>query len=298
MKALITGGTGFIGRALVRRLTADGHACTVVSRDPARAATLGLPPGTAFLSDVAASPPVDAVVLLAGESAAGLWTKRKRAAIIASRVEATRRVVEWMRASSSKPEVLVSASAVGYYGHRPGEVLDEASAPDPAAGFRSSVCVRWEAEAGRAAELGIRVVAPRFGVVLGRDGGLLVELLRLHRLRLSFVLGNPAAVVPWVALDDAVGFIGRALADDRFSGPMNVVAPVTTTQERFTAAIAEAVGSRVLGTLPAWLLRAAVGELSSAILDDAHVVPRAALAAGFEFAETDLDALLRRMLKP
>jgi len=296
MRVLVTGGTGFIGRATVKRLTALGNECIVVSRDPGRAATLGLPPGSSFIKDVSAAPQVDAAVLLAGETAAGLWTKRKRAAIFSSRVDGTRRVIDWMRSSSRRPQVLVSTSAVGYYGHRPGETLDETSAPDPTAGFRSRVCLRWEAEALRANELGVRTVVSRFGIVLGVEGGLLADLLRLHRLRLSFVLGNPGTFVSWVALDDAVAFIQRALEDASFSGPVNVVAPTATTQGEFTAAVADAVGSRVVGRLPAWLLRATLGELSSAVLNDEHVVPSVALAAGFRFAEMDLHAYLRRIL--
>jgi uncharacterized protein len=296
MRVLITGGTGFIGRAAVRRLTAGGHECLVVTRDPGRAARIGLPPGTTFLSDIAQSPVVDAVVLLAGESVAGLWTQRKRAAILSSRVEGTRRAVEWMRAASQPPSVLVSASAVGYYGHCPGKVLDESSAPDPAVGFRSRVCIAWEAEARRAEEIGVRTVVPRFGVVLGPDGGMLADLLRLHRLRFSFVLGNQDAVVPWVAINDVAALIEFALGNSSLHGPVNVVAPVRTTQEAFTRAIARAVGSRVLGRLPAWLLRAAVGDLSSAVLDDQHVVPGVLSAIDFGFAETDIGGYLNRAI--
>ena len=297
MKILVTGGTGFIGRATVNRLSAHGHQCIVGSRNPARAASIGLPPGTEFLSDVNQSPPVDAAILLAGESVAGLWTRRKRAAIMSSRVEGTRRVVDWMRTASPRPAVLISPSAVGYFGNRPGEVLDEASPPDPARGFRSRVCLAWEAEAWRAEDLGVRTVVPRFGVVLGPGGGMLRELLRAHRLRFSFVLGNPAAIVPWVALDDVVSAIERALVDAEISGVVNVVAPVKTTNETFTRAVAASVGSHVWGRVPAWLLRAAMGELATAVLDDDYVVPRALLAAGFEFAETDLAAFLARTVR-
>jgi uncharacterized protein (TIGR01777 family) len=297
MRVLITGGTGFIGRAAAHRLAVHGNDCVVLTRDPARAATLGLPPETSFIKDLSAAPHVDAVVLLAGETAAGLWTKRKRAAIVSSRVDGTRRVLEWIGASTSRPRVIVSASAVGYYGHRPRETLDETAPPDPAGGFRSRVCLSWEAEALRAQSLGVRTVVARFGIVLGRDGGLLRELLRFHRMRLSFVLGNPETSVSWVALEDATAFVERALDDIRFSGPMNVVAPTATTQKEFATAIADAVGSRVLGTVPTWVLRTALGELSSAILNDEHVVPKAALAAGFKFAETDLRAYMHRILK-
>jgi uncharacterized protein len=297
MKVLVTGGTGFIGRGLVHRLAMQGHECMVVSRDPARAATSGLPAGTVFLRDVGAAPSVDAVVLLAGESPAGRWTPTKRAAILASRVEGTRNAVDWMRTTSPRPPVLVSPSAVGYYGHRPGEMLDESSGPDPAGGFRSRVCLRWEAEAHAAEQYGVRTVVPRFGLVFGADGGILPELLRLHRLHLSFVLGNPDAVVPWVALDDTVSFIVRALDDSELGGVVNIVAPVRTTQRALTTALARAVGSTVLGTVPAGLIRLMLGEMSTAILDNAHVVPTAATAAGFEFAETDLAAYLRRILK-
>jgi nucleoside-diphosphate-sugar epimerase len=172
VKVAITGATGFIGRPLVAHLAALGQRSIVLSRSPKRAAQLDFPAGTE-ISSGAAIPRCDALIHLAGESVAGLWTPAKRLRILASRVESTRRIVAELRAHEHKPHTMLVASAVGYYGDRPGELLTEDSAPDPNCGFRSEVCRAWEAAAQEAESLGIRVVRLRLGNVMSTDGGFL-----------------------------------------------------------------------------------------------------------------------------
>ena len=282
MKVAITGATGFIGRALVTRLDALGHECVVLTRDPERAAQVGLPTGIRIAS-VDQFPVVEAVIHLAGENIAGLWTPLKRHRIYASRVAGTRKLVAAIRAASKPPQILLSASAVGIYGHRPGEQLDETATPDPRRRFRRRVCVGWEREAMGAREAGCRVVTLRFGNVMARDGGFLGGLLPFYRTCGGFVFGNPSAAFSWISREDAVGLITFALECPHLNGPINVVAPHATTQRTLARSLAPRVGRCVRGCLPTWLLRRLLGEFSSTLLDEQNIVPAKALAAGFRF---------------
>ena len=293
MRVAITGGTGFIGRALVAHLAAIGHECTVLARDPRRAARAGFPTGVALLP-AGALPECEAVIHLAGESVVGWWTPWKRRAILRSRVEGARRLVEAMRALRTPPRVLLSASAVGYYGHRPGESLDEDSPPDPRGRFRSQVCGEWEAAAREAEEMGVRVGLLRIGDVMGLGGGFLGGLLPLYRAGGCFVLGEPESALSWISLDDAVRLIAFAM-EGGMRGPLNVVAPHAITQRTLAATLAHRLGRCVRGRIPAGLLRLGLGEFSSALLDDQRVAPQRALDAGFHYTHpawrSCLDAL-------
>jgi uncharacterized protein len=282
MKVAITGATGFIGRALVTRLDALGHECVVLTRSPERAAQVGLPAGIR-IAPVDELPAVEAVIHLAGENIAGLWTPMKRHRIYASRVAGTRKLVAAIRAASKPPQILLAASAVGIYGHRPGEQLDETAASDPCERFRQRVCVAWEREAAGARDTGCRVVTLRFGNVMARDGGFLGGLLPFYRTCGGFVFGNPGAAFSWISREDAVGLIAFALECSHLAGPINVVAPHATTQRTLARSLAPRVGRCVRGCLPAWLLRGVLGEFSCTLLDEQNVGPAQALAAGFRF---------------
>jgi hypothetical protein len=282
VKVAITGATGFIGRPLVAHLATLGHRSIVLSRSPKRAAGLGFPVGTEIATG-AAIPTCDAVIHLAGESVAGLWTPAKRRRILASRVESTRRIVAELRAREHKPHTLLVASAVGYYGDRPGEVLNEDAPPDPARGFRSEVCRAWEAAAQDAEALGIRVVRLRVGNVMSTDGGFLGGMLPLWRRDVCFLFGNPDAAISWISREDAVRLIAFALELQQLRGPVNVVSPHAITQRTLVTSIAGRLGRSVIGSVPGWLLRIGLGEFATALLDDQRVVPVAAEAAGFRY---------------
>lgn len=281
MKVVITGATGFLGRALVAHLSALGHECIALTRDSTRARRRDLP-GHIAVRPIDDPPAADAVIHLAGESPAGLWTPWKRRAISTSRVEGTRALVSVLR--RSPPRTFLCASGAGIYGHRPGEVLDEASAPDPRRRFRARVCTAWEHEANAAAEFGTRVVNLRLGNIMDPGGGLLGFLLPLHRLGASFILGDAHAAVPWISLLDAMRLIDFTLEEESLRGPLNVVAPHAITQRALAAGLANGVGRRVRGRIPAPLLRCALGELSSALIDDQNIRPAKATDAGFTFA--------------
>jgi hypothetical protein len=284
VNVLITGATGFIGRALVTYLQAHGHQCTVFSRDPVHAAECAFPADVRFASSGDGLPAgIDAVIHLAGESVAGLWTAGKRRAIMASRVEGTRQIVHAMAEAKTRPRIFLCASAVGIYGNRPGEELDESSTTDEQGSFRSQVCVAWESAADEARELGIRVVHLRIGNVVDPEEGYFARLGKLFRTGLPFVFGDGGSMIPWVSLEDCVRLIAFALETERFNGPFNVVAPNPLSHRAFAVTLATHFGRRLRGAIPAWLLRGVLGEFSCTLLDDQRVVPRCAMAAGFVF---------------
>ncbi|MES2571207.1 MAG: NAD-dependent epimerase/dehydratase family protein, partial [Verrucomicrobiota bacterium] len=224
MNVLITGATGFIGRALVLHLQAHGHHCTVASRNPARVAECGFPPEVASIRLEEGVPRgIEAVIHLAGENVAGLWTPWKRRAITESRVGGTRWMVRAMEESAVRPRIFLCASAVGIYGNRPGEELDESSATQAEGSFRAKVCVAWEAAADEAGKLGMRVVKLRIGNVIDPEEGYFARLGKLFRTGLPFIFGNGASMIPWVSMEDCVRLITFALESERFKGPFNVV---------------------------------------------------------------------------
>ncbi len=268
----LSGAGGFLGRALVPRLEAARHTAIALPR------ALG------------ALPAVDAVVHLAGESIGGFWTARKRREIRASRVEGTRRLVERMRDLARPPRVFVCASAAGYYGHRPGEVLDEEAAPGR--GFRSEVCLAWEDEARRAEALGVRTVFLRLGTVLDPEGGYLAAILPFLRLGLCFILGRWSDRFSWISREDALRLVEFCLQDDSVSGPVNATAPRSATQKELALALADLAGRHVLGRLPRRVLRLALGELARAFIDSQDVRPRKAMEGGFQFRHPDIASLV------
>ncbi len=300
MLALVTGGTGFIGRALVARLEAP----RVLSRDAARArASLGA--GVeAFAWDPEAGPPpaaaldgVEAVFHLAGDSVGeGRWTAAKKARIRDSREKGTRNLVAALAALPKRPRVLVSASAVGWYGDRGEEVLDEAA---PAAtDFLGEVCAAWEAEARKAEALGVRVVRLRLGVVLGEGGGALGRMLLPFRLGVGGRLGSGRQWMPWVHRDDVVGLALHAAATASLSGAVNAVSPNPVTNAEFTRTLGRVLRRPAFLPAPAFALRLALGEFAEVLLASTRAVPRTAEQSGYRFRHPDLEQALRSILLP
>lgn len=294
---LVTGATGFIGRALVPQLQREGRRVIVLSRDARRARKTFGPEVQVLenLDTIAADTPIDAVVHLAGARVLGLpWTAARRRELLSSRVDVTQALLGLMRRLARPPRVLVSASAVGYYGatlEPTAEPLDESSPPRPGQ-FQSDLCSAIEHEARRAEALQVRVARMRFGVVFGRGDGAYPMLALGARLGLGAVLGSGRQSAPWIHLDDAVGLIRFALANDTLSGPVNAVAPDTPSQARLAKAMAASFGRPQWLRLPGAPLRWAAGEMSSLLLDGQWVAPRAALAAGYTFRHPDLEEAL------
>ena len=294
MHYLITGGTGFIGTALIDALVADDHQVTVSTRQ-----SLADQPGCHYVADLAEIQPdarFDAVVNLAGASLAGSrWTGRYKQEIVASRLDTTRDLVALCRRLEQRPGALLSASAIGYYGHHGDEVLDEDGAGTP--GFSRTLCVDWENAALEAAQLGIRVCLLRFGVVLDRDGGALVEMARPFRFGVANWLGHGRQWLSWVHRRDVVAAI-RFLQDrEDLSGPFNITAPEPVTSRGFCDARKKHLRTLVTAPVPAPVMRLLVGEMADELLlNGQRVVPARLLAAGFDFEFPRLDGALADIL--
>ncbi len=292
---LVSGASGLVGSALVPFLTTGGHTVTRLVRRAPRAGEVRWDPDGGCL-DAAALPAVDAIVHLAGDNIAeGRWTPEKKRRILESRLHGTRLIAETAAALPCPPRVLVCASAIGFYGDRGAEVLDETSAPG--SGFLADVCRQWEAAAEPARAAGIRVVHLRFGVVLSSAGGALATMLLPFRLGAGGVLGSGTQWFSWIALDEALDEALRALADERLHGPVNAVAPHPVTNREYTAALGRVLGRPTLLAVPAFAARLAFGETADALLlASTRVVPRALTDAGHAFRFPALAPALRHLL--
>jgi hypothetical protein len=298
MRALVTGATGFVGSRLCRLLDRP----VVLTRDPEKARRVlgdavethrwepqqGPPPADAFRG-------VDAVFNLAGESIGERrWNEAQKKRILDSRVAGTRNLIAAIAALKERPRVLVSASAVGYYGDRGDDVLDESAAPGT--DFLAKVCVDWEAEAMRAREHGLRVVTVRGGLVLERSGGALKPLLLPFRLGAGGRIGHGRQWWPWIHLDDHTGLLLHAARMESVSGAMNSTAPNPVTNRDFTRALAAALHRPALFPAPVAALRVAIGEFADALVTSQRALPKAALAAGYAFRHPQLDEALKAIL--
>jgi hypothetical protein len=295
---LVTGATGFIGQHLVRRCLARGDAVIALSRDAARARTQ-LGDQVRIVSDLQQLPQdthIDAIVNLAGERILGMpWTAARRRALLESRLRTTAAVVALASRLLAKPAVLVSASAIGYYGVHGDEPLDETAAPQDV--FQSQLCQQWEAAAQRAEPLGIRVVRLRIGIVLGADGGALPQLARPVRLGLGAVLGSGQSYSSWIHLQDLLQLIEFCLVTPGLAGPLNGVAPQAVTNRELQQTLAKVLRRPLLLRVPAFMLRLLLGEMSTLLLDGQRVVPSRALGAGFLFEHPLLAEALQDLLQ-
>jgi hypothetical protein len=287
-KIVISGGTGFIGRAVVSALVARGDDVTVLTRDPARAAGTGNAGAHPMRWDPESdtTPPAisgsHAVIHLAGEPAVGArWSEKVKRAIIESRVQSTERLVAAMESAERRPSVFVCASAIGYYGPHGDEPLDE-NAP-AGSGFLARVTTDWEAAAVRAEALGVRVVRPRFGVVIGRGGGALEEMVKPFKLFVGGPLASGRQVVSWVHLDDVVGVLLRAIDDVRLQGPINVTSPNPVTNEELSRAIGKALHRPSLVRVPEAALRVRFGEGADPLVTGQRAIPRVLERLGYAF---------------
>jgi uncharacterized protein len=296
---LVTGATGFIGRALVKRLLERGDRVIALSRDPVRAhLILGTEPMvTTRLSDLPPALGIDAVVNLTGAPIVDrAWTKERKRELVQSRVGVTRMLVDWLAGRSRRPEVLVSASAIGWYGYGGEAAMDERM---PAGdGFAAVLCHAWEREAASATALGLRVCRLRLGLALGREGGMLKGLLPAFRSGLGAVIGDGRQWLSWIHRDDAVELIVRAIADPLFNGPINATAPEPVRQAEFARVLGRVLHRPVWLRLPATPLRAVLGERAHLLLEGPRVLPKRALEIGFAFRCPEIEPALRDLLEP
>jgi uncharacterized protein (TIGR01777 family) len=291
-RILVTGGTGLIGRRLVEALVAAGHDVTVLTRRAPNAALLPAPLRiVTSLDQVDPGARIDAIVNLAGEPIADApWTLRKRRRILRSRLTVTREVVALIRRLHTPPAVLVSGSAIGWYGLRGDEALDERA--DGRACFSRRVCERWEAQA-RVAEAFTRVVRLRTGLVLATEGGVLSRMLTPFEFGLGGRFGTGRHWMSWIHRDDLVRLIVHAIATPGLAGPVNGTAPEPVRNSEFAAALGRALRRPALLPMPAAPLRWALGDFAvELLLSGQRVLPVAALASGFRFWHADIDGAL------
>ncbi len=292
MHVLISGASGLVGRALERSLDAGGHRVRrLVRRRPVEPDATFWDPAAGEL-DAAAMKGVDAVVHLAGENiAGGRWTAAFKRRVLDSRVAGTGLIAAAV-AAADPPPVLVSASAIGFYGDRGEEPLDEASAAGE--GFLAEVCRRWEAALAPASGAGARTVRLRIGVVLSRHGGALAKMLTPFRFGLGGVIGDGRQVMSWIHLDDLVGAIEHALGSGDLNGPVNAVAPRPVTNRELTRVLARVLRRPAWLPMPATLVRLVFGEMGEELLlAGARVTPARLAETGYAFRFDDLESALR-----
>jgi len=302
LRVLIAGATGFIGRALVPRLQCDGHAVVAWVRSETRALDL-LGADVDIVSTsaghdalVAALSHCDAVVNITGETLlARRWTPARRAELRASRIDVTTQLVSAIEAASPRPRVLISGSAVGFYGDRGDDVLDETSSPRD--DFLSQLCRDWEAAAERATTLGLRVVRLRTGVVIGRAGGALSQMLPPFKAGVGGPVGSGRQYFPWIHLHDLVNLIAVAIQDERYIGAVNAVAPDVVTSRTFARALGRALRRPAILPTPTFVLRGVFGEAAVVVLGSQRVEPEAARSNGFVWKFPSLDAALRDVVR-
>ena len=293
MKCIVSGGRGFIGKRVVDTLLSSGHYVAVWSREPNLETRNAV--GAFYWDPLGAEPAeeslthYDAVVHLAGEPVSQRWTADAKQKIRDSRVLGTKRLVAALARVKYRPQVLVCASAIGFYGSRGEEQLDESSSMG--SGFLAEVCRDWEAEADGAADLGMRVVKLRIGLVLGADGGALAAMLPVFRSYLGGRLGSGKQWMSWIDVTDLAAMVKWAV-EGEVSGVVNGVAPAPVRNSEFTKTLGKVLGKPAFLQVPAAVLRTGMGEMSEMVLGSAKVIPKAASERGFEWKYPDLEAAL------
>lgn len=303
MNIILSGGTGFIGKAVIGELVEKGHRVTLLTRHPDKVKhfpknfvkpelwdgrTLG--PWAERMNEA------EGVINLAGESiAAKRWTSAQKSRIVSSRIDATKLIVEAIRKAGKKPAVLVNASAVGYYGNVDDGIVNETYPKGK--GFLADTCEVWESEAHAAEMLGVRVVIARIGVVLEKDGGALSKMIPLFNWAAGGPIGSGRQWFPWVHRDDVAGAIVYAIENAKLRGPVNVCAPELVTNKHFSEALARALHRPCWAPVPAFVLKAAFGEMSELLLTGQQAIPQKLYESGYPFRYPKLDEALAAIFR-
>ena len=295
MRILLTGGTGFIGGALVERLVQRGDSVAIYTRSQAHFDTDNIKYINS-LDEIPEEEYFECFINLAGESLAqGRWSDERKAVLVASRVDTTRALVALAQRLQRPPAVVLSASAIGYYGHQGDELLAEDASPRE--GFCQRLCQAWEDEALRFEEIGSRVCRLRLGVVLGSTGGALAELTKTYRFGFGTWLGNGSQWLSWVHREDVLAAMEFLLGNDQLAGAFNLTAPEPITNKGFCLALRNHLRAVACLPVPGWILRLAVGEMADELLlKGQRVVPRRLQEAGFEFRYNSLAEALPDLL--
>jgi uncharacterized protein len=300
MQIAITGSSGLVGSAVVQALTRDGYGVKrlvrssgAASRDSRDSEVMW--DAQAGRLDTAALDGVDTILHLAGETISERWNQEKKARIRDSRLNGTRFLAEHIAAMRNPPKVLISASAVGYYGDRGDERLTESSAPG--SGFLAEVCRGWEAATAPASQAGIRTVLFRLGVVLSRSGGALPKMLPPFRMGVGGKLGSGRQYMSWITIDDVVGSVRHILTSPAIDGPVNAVAPNPVTNAEFTKALGAALHRPTIFPVPELAVRLAFGEMGQQLLlASQRVIPEQLTRHGYRFQQPEIEGALRSVL--
>ncbi len=296
MKVLISGATGLVGTALTSLLKKSGDQVVPISRRLSGQDAIQWDPESGQL-DARSLDGVDAVVHLAGENlASARWTAEQKARIRGSRTQGTRLLAQTISQLAHPPSVLVSASAIGYYGSRGAEQLDEASGPGT--GFLAEVCTEWEAAAQSVLDRGVRVVHPRIGMVLASHGGALAKMLLPFKLGVGGIIGSGEQFMSWISLDDLTAIFRNLLTNEIFSGPVNAVAPGTVTNREFTKTLGRVLKRPTIFPMPSFAARLAFGEMAEELLlSSARVLPKRLSESGYNFRYPELEGALKFLLR-
>ncbi|MEC4750251.1 TIGR01777 family oxidoreductase [Methylomicrobium sp. Wu6] len=297
MKILVTGGTGFIGKALVKTLIGRGHQVAVLSRTPKSVEQQCGPEAIALghLSLLAPEMPIDVIINLAGAPIFDVrWTEARKQLIRASRIGLTEQLNDCIERMADKPKLLISGSAIGYYGDQGDAELTEESPVRP--DFSQQLCADWEAAATRASTFGVRVCLIRTGLVIAEGGGLLQRMLLPFRLGFGGRLGNGRQWMSWIHRQDWINIVLTMIADESMQGAYNATAPNPVTNQEFTCTLARHLHRPALFPAPAFALKLLLGEMSELVLGSQRVLPTRLLKHGFKFQYPDLDGALRAAL--
>jgi uncharacterized protein len=295
LDVLISGSTGLIGSALVSALEEDGHRVRRLTRSGGSSEDVVRWDPSAGEIDAIRIEGVDAVVHLAGENIVGRWTDAKKARIRDSRVRGTRLLAETLARLPAPPGVMVSASATGYYGDRGNELLSEESAPGDS--FLAGVGQEWEAAADPARDAGVRVVHPRFGIVLSTEGGALGTTLPIFKLGAGGKIGSGRQYWSWIAIDDVVGAILHVLTEGSLEGPVNVTVPDPPTNAEYTRVLGRVLGRPTVFPLPAPVARIMLGQLADELLlASQRIEPARLKETGYSYRYPELEGALRHLL--
>ncbi len=288
MKILMTGSTGLVGNALTRSLFAKGYQLQSLHHNKKFPAASGN-----FWNSKKLTDDFQAVIHLAGENiASGRWNAEKKRAISQSRIKGTQDLVNYIARMKEKPKIFLSASAVGYYGNRDQEFLHEKSSPG--SGFLSDLCQKWEKEAKRLEQWGIRVVHLRFGMILAANGGALQKMLPPFRKMVGGVAGSGDQYISWISIHDVVEIIEFILRNNKISGPVNITSPTPVTNREFTRTLAKELRVPAVMNMPAFAIKMIFGEMGKELLlSGTKALPKVLLQHGYNFTYTDLGAALR-----
>ncbi len=295
MNILISGASGLIGQEIANTLSTQGHKVLALQRkDPASPPYWDIADKTINLGD---DTNVDAVIHLAGDNiASGRWNKEKKAKIRESRVAGTTLLAKYFARLENRPKVFITASAVGFYGHRPAVTLTEKS--EKGRGFLAAVCKEWEEATAAAEQAGIRVVNLRLGMVLSRNGGALQKMLPPFKLGFGGIIGNGKQVISWIAIDDIAGAIKHILENEQLSGPVNIVAPNPVTNKTLTKALGSLLNRPTVLPLPAVLANLLLGEMAKELLlSSTKVLPEKLQDSGYKFRYPTLEEALISYLR-